>query len=106
MEGIMVSLRENLHNQLTGPVSLTKFLLIGGESCIFRNVYFWMIFKILIGIWLFISPFVFGYRDLMGASTNRMIFGAVITLLGVGVSIYEYYHKEVRVIPEMERQKA
>ncbi len=72
----------------------------------FKSLYLWMTFQILIGIWLFISPFVFGYRDLLGASTNSMIFGAIITLLGVGVSIYEFYHKEVRIFPEMERQKA
>ena len=72
----------------------------------FKNLYLWMTFQILVGIWLFISPFVFGHRDLTAASTNSMIFGAIIVLLGVGVSIFEYYHKEVCVFPEVGHQKA
>jgi len=59
-----------------------------------RTIYFWMTFQILVGIWLFISPFVFGFRDIMGAATNNMVLGAVTVLLGFGVSFYEYYHRE------------
>ncbi len=73
----------------------------------FKSIYLWMVFQILIGIWLFISPFVFGYRDSLGASTNSMIFGAIVVLLGFGVSFYGLYHKEeVSEIPgkfEQER---
>ena len=71
-----------------------------------KTLYFWMIFQILIGIWMFISPFVFDFRDLMGASTNNMIFGALVVLMGIGVTIYEYYHKEVPVYREMEHQRS
>jgi len=47
----------------------------------------------LVGIWMFISPFVFGYGETHFA-TNNMIFGAVVVILGVGTIFYAVYHKE------------
>lgn len=47
----------------------------------------------LVGIWLFISPFVFGYGETHFA-TNNMIFGAIVVILGVGTIFYELYQKE------------
>ncbi len=55
--------------------------------------YSWTIFQILVGIWMFISPFVFGYGETHFA-TNNMIFGAVVVILGVGTIFYELYHEE------------
>ena len=53
-----------------------------------RNLTGWMIFQILVGIWLFISPYVLGFRDTMNASVNSMILGAVVVLIGLGMSIF------------------
>jgi len=47
----------------------------------------------LVGIWLFISPFVFGYGETHFA-TNNMIFGAIVVILGVGTLFYEIYQRE------------
>jgi len=55
--------------------------------------YSWMVFQILVGIWMFISPFVFGFGETHFA-TNNMILGAVVVILGVGSIFYEPYHKE------------
>ncbi len=55
--------------------------------------YSWTIFQMLVGIWMFISPFVFGYGETHFA-TNNMIFGAVVVILGVGTFFYEVYYKE------------
>jgi hypothetical protein len=55
--------------------------------------YSWTIFQVLVGIWLFISPFVFGYGETHFA-TNNMIFGAIVVILGVGTIFYEVYHRE------------
>ena len=55
--------------------------------------YSWTIFQMLVGIWMFISPFVFGYGETHFA-TNNIIFGAVVVILGVGTIFYEVYHKE------------
>jgi|OpeIllAssembly_1097287.scaffolds.fasta_scaffold236775_1 ABC-type uncharacterized transport system permease subunit len=54
---------------------------------------YWMVFQILIGAWLFASPFIFGYSgEMTTMTTNSMIFGAVVALLGLGIAIF---HKEV-----------
>ncbi len=55
--------------------------------------YSWMVFQMLVGIWMFISPFVFGFGD-THIATNNMIFGAIVVILGVGSFFYELYHKE------------
>ena len=55
--------------------------------------YSWMVFQMLVGIWLFISPFVFGFGETHFA-TNNMIFGAIVVILGVGSCFYEFYRKE------------
>ncbi len=55
--------------------------------------YSWMVFQMLVGIWMFISPFVFGFGETYMA-THNMIFGAIVVLLGVGSIFYEFYHKE------------
>lgn len=48
----------------------------------------WMIFQILVGIWLFISPYVLGFKEMTNASINTMIFGAIVVLIGLGMSIF------------------
>jgi protein-S-isoprenylcysteine O-methyltransferase Ste14 len=54
---------------------------------------YWKIFQILVGAWLFVSPFVFGHSAEMTTMTmNSMIFGAVVALLGLGMA---FFHKEV-----------
>jgi hypothetical protein len=52
-----------------------------------------MVFQLLVGIWMFISPFVFGFGDTPFATSN-MIFGAVVVILGAGTVFFELYHKE------------
>ncbi len=53
-----------------------------------RNLIGWMIFQVLVGIWLLISPYVLGFREMTGATTNTMVFGAVVILIGLGMSIF------------------
>ena len=66
--------------------------------------YSWMVFQILVGIWMFISPFVFGFGE-THIATNNMIFGAVVVILGVGSIFYELYHKERETLVPMEHVK-
>jgi hypothetical protein len=52
---------------------------------------YWMLFQILVGIWVFISPFVLGYsEEAMGQTmiANNMIIGAVVALIGLGISLF------------------
>jgi hypothetical protein len=53
---------------------------------------------------LFISPFVWGYSTLTRAAVNNMIFGAVVVILGVGISFYEYYRSEEARKHEVSRK--
>lgn len=48
---------------------------------------YWMIFQILVGIWLFISPYVLG-QEMTYMTTNNMIFGAVVILVGLGMAFF------------------
>jgi len=41
----------------------------------------WM--HLLLGIWLIISPFVFRFSDVSPASTNHVVMGVIIGVLGV-----------------------
>lgn len=68
-----------------------------------KNLIFWMGVQMLIGIWLFISPFVLGFRELTGPAVNNMIFGAIVVILGVAVSFYEFYRRET--IPGMDHME-
>ncbi len=52
-----------------------------------RLVYL-MVLQILIGIWLVISPFILRHRGGMPLSTNSLIFGIVIILLGLGIALF------------------
>ncbi len=49
-----------------------------------RNLFYLMVFQILVGIWLIISPFVLGYRQITSMSINDLVFGAIVVILGIG----------------------
>ena len=66
--------------------------------------YSWMVFQILVGIWMFISPFVFGVGE-THLGTNNMIFGAIVVILGVGLFFYELYHTERGTLAPMEHAR-
>jgi hypothetical protein len=51
------------------------------------NLIYWTVFQILVGIWLFISPYVLG-EEMTYMTTNNMIFGAVIALVGLGMAFF------------------
>jgi hypothetical protein len=50
---------------------------------------YWMVFQILVGVWLFVSPYVLGHSgEMTTMTTNSMIFGAVVALLGLGIAFF------------------
>ncbi len=67
--------------------------------------YSWLVFQMLVGIWLFISPFVYGVAK-TNMSTNNMIFGPIIVLLAIGAIFYQVYHKEGLERERLERPGA
>ena len=66
-----------------------------------RSLVYWMILQIVVGVWLFISPFLMGFRDLTRVALNNMVFGAIVVILGIGVSLYRSHHQEDS-LPRME----
>jgi hypothetical protein len=48
---------------------------------------YWMIFQIMVGIWLFISPYILG-EGMTSMTKNNMIFGAVVILVGLGMAFF------------------
>jgi hypothetical protein len=47
---------------------------------------YWMIFQAIVGVWLVISPFVLGSKEMMPISINNIIVGAIVAILGLGVA--------------------
>jgi len=62
-----------------------------------KTLIYWMGFQMLMGIWLFLSPFVMEFREMTNVSANNMLVGAIVFILGLGVALYEYHHKEENV---------
>lgn len=56
--------------------------------------YLFYAFQVLVGAWLFISPFALSVPG-VGARVSNMIFGAIVVILGVGFSLAEYYTHEL-----------
>jgi hypothetical protein len=48
---------------------------------------YWMIFQVVLGIWLIVSPFVLGFREITKMTINDMILGGIVVILGVGVAL-------------------
>jgi hypothetical protein len=46
-----------------------------------------MVFQVLVGIWLVLSPFALGYRQITSMTINDMILGAVVVILGLTVAL-------------------
>lgn len=51
-----------------------------------RHFIYLMTFQILVGLWLMVSPFVLGVREITSFTMNNMIFGAIVLILGIGVA--------------------
>jgi len=60
-----------------------------------------MIFQILVGIWLMISPFLLGAREITSITANNVIFGAIVLILGIWVA---YYQKTLPGIEHAEKK--
>jgi hypothetical protein len=48
---------------------------------------YWMIFQVVLGIWLIVSPFVLGFRELTNMTINDIILGAIVAILGFWVAL-------------------
>ncbi len=53
-----------------------------------KKLIYWMSLEILLGIWLFFSPWVLGFQGAGAAAMNSRIMGVVLMALGAGTTIY------------------
>ncbi len=60
-----------------------------------KSLIYFLILQMLIGIWLFISPFVMGFEEMTGVAINSVVGGAIVVIPELGVSLREYHHREV-----------
>jgi len=40
-----------------------------------------------LGIWLIVSPFVLGFREVASMTINDLVLGAIVTILGLAVAL-------------------
>jgi len=52
-----------------------------------ESLRYWMIFQVVVGIWLIISPFALGFREVTSMTINDMILGAFVVILGLAVAL-------------------
>lgn len=48
-----------------------------------ESLRYWMIFQAVLGVWLVISPFILGYREITSLSVNNVVVGAIVAILGL-----------------------
>jgi hypothetical protein len=48
-----------------------------------ENLFYVMVFQVLVGIWLMISPFVMGFKEITNMTVNDLVFGAVVAIIGI-----------------------
>jgi hypothetical protein len=46
-----------------------------------------MMFQVVLGIWLIVSPFALGFREVASMTINDLILGAIVTILGLAVAL-------------------
>jgi multisubunit Na+/H+ antiporter MnhE subunit len=48
-----------------------------------KNLLYVMVFQVLVGIWLMISPFVMGFKEITSMTVNDLVFGAIVAIIGI-----------------------
>ena len=48
-----------------------------------KNLFYVMVFQVLVGVWLMISPYVLGFREISSMTINDLVFGAIVAFIGI-----------------------
>jgi hypothetical protein len=48
-----------------------------------------MIIQVVLGVWLIVSPFALGFREITSMALNDIILGAIVAILGLFVVFVE-----------------
>jgi len=52
-----------------------------------ESLRYWMIFQVVLGIWLIISPFALRFREVTSMTINDLILGTFVVILGLAVAL-------------------
>ena len=52
-----------------------------------ESLRYWMIFQVVLGSWLIISPFALGFREVTSMTINDLILGTFVVILGLAVAL-------------------
>ncbi len=54
-----------------------------------KTILLLMLFQMLLGFWMFVSPFAFGVDTSTGAAVGNMVLGAVLAAVGLWILLRE-----------------
>ena len=52
-----------------------------------ESLRYWMIFQVVLGIWLIVSPFALRFREVTSMTINDLVLGAFVVILGLAVAL-------------------
>ena len=52
-----------------------------------ESLRYWMIFQVVLGIWLIVSPFALRFREVTSMTINDLILGTFVVILGLAVAL-------------------
>jgi hypothetical protein len=52
-----------------------------------ESLRYWMIFQMVLGVWLIISPLALGFREVTSMTINDGILGTLVVILGLVVAL-------------------
>ena len=55
-----------------------------------KYLFYWMIFQVLVGVWLIVSPYALGYREITSMTMDNLVFGAIVVILGIGAAFASF----------------
>ncbi len=54
-----------------------------------KKILILMLFQMILGFWVFVSPFAVGFDDVTAVALSDMVFGAVLLVMGLGIFLRE-----------------
>lgn len=54
-----------------------------------KRILLLMLFQMLLGFWVFVSPFAVGFDQVTAVALSDMVFGAVLVGMGLAIFLHE-----------------
>ncbi len=79
--------------RIAGPGIKRRRMAVGSLRC-------WMMFQVVLGIWLIVSPFALGFQEIRSMTLNDIILGTVVAIFGLVIAFLalpEWWHSEKKI---------